>query len=424
MKRGQAVAFGTDGRDRREPAGACRPSAGGRVPGADHARGRSARSDPASSPIWPGAPRTIASRRQVRQLRSPRYLAALRARARATCGSWRWSSGPHRPPPVLVGARWLELLGAIGVVGALLWGWVFGVERRVLAFSPGRGDVPLLGTGDATRARAVQAAAKPGRSSCSTRCSGRLSSRASGSARRRGSGRSRSGSCSRRSPSTGWAPRSCAPACSSTGASPCATGSCRSRCCGVRAGRAGVERPGCVAGPRRRLGGRTRPPFSMPWPTRRQTGRPGVLLAPFRAMVRPLAAHTLGDWLRAVGPALGAAGASLRLGHPGGHRVRGSGRRSVPAARAGARPPAGRRCRRLAHRKPPAAAAPRAHRLAGGRDTLEEPARGRAHPARAEHRDGHPRRGGPGGVVVVPGRRVRRRGGRAGSPRRGPGSRS
>jgi hypothetical protein len=31
---------------------------------------------------------------------------------------------------------------------------------------------------------------------------------------------------------------------------------------------------------------------------------PRVLLAPFRVMVRPLAAHTLGEWLRAVGPAL------------------------------------------------------------------------------------------------------------------------
>jgi hypothetical protein len=31
---------------------------------------------------------------------------------------------------------------------------------------------------------------------------------------------------------------------------------------------------------------------------------PRVLLAPFRAMVRPLAAHTLSEWLRAVGPAI------------------------------------------------------------------------------------------------------------------------
>ena len=32
--------------------------------------------------------------------------------------------------------RGIELVGALAVAGAVAWGWIFGVERRVLAFSP------------------------------------------------------------------------------------------------------------------------------------------------------------------------------------------------------------------------------------------------------------------------------------------------
>jgi hypothetical protein len=91
--------------------------------------------------------------RQVAQLRSPRYLAAL------VLGlTYLWivavEQRPERPPQVIVGARWLELVGALGVIGALLWGWVFGVERRVLAFSPA--EVTFLFSGPVTRRELVQ----------------------------------------------------------------------------------------------------------------------------------------------------------------------------------------------------------------------------------------------------------------------------
>ncbi|MGH7511899.1 MAG: putative ABC exporter domain-containing protein [Gemmatimonadales bacterium] len=91
--------------------------------------------------------------RQARQLRNPRYLAAL-----AFGLTYLWivavDQRPDRPPQILVGARWLELVGAIGVIGALLWGWIFGVERRVLAFSPA--EVTFLFSGPVTRRGLVQ----------------------------------------------------------------------------------------------------------------------------------------------------------------------------------------------------------------------------------------------------------------------------
>jgi len=91
--------------------------------------------------------------RQLRQLRSPRYLIAL------VLGlTYLWivaiEERPRHPPEVLVGARWLELVGALGVVGALLWSWLFGVERRVLAFSPA--EVTFLFAGPVTRRGLVQ----------------------------------------------------------------------------------------------------------------------------------------------------------------------------------------------------------------------------------------------------------------------------
>jgi ABC-2 type transport system permease protein len=91
--------------------------------------------------------------RQLRQLRSPRYLLALLFGL-----TYLWviavEERPRHAPQVLVGARWLELVGAIGVIGALLWGWVFGVERRVLAFSPA--EVTFLFAGPVTRRGLVQ----------------------------------------------------------------------------------------------------------------------------------------------------------------------------------------------------------------------------------------------------------------------------
>jgi ABC-2 type transport system permease protein len=91
--------------------------------------------------------------RQLRQLRNPRYLAALLFGL-----SYLWivavEQRPRQAPPLLIGVRWVELLGALGVVGALLWGWVFGVERRVLTFSPA--EVTFLFSGPVTRRGLVQ----------------------------------------------------------------------------------------------------------------------------------------------------------------------------------------------------------------------------------------------------------------------------
>jgi ABC-2 type transport system permease protein len=100
---------------------------------------------------WRSASNRIA--RQLRQLRSPRYLAAL-----ALGVSYIWiiavEQRPAPAPAAVAGARWLELLGALGVVGAVLWGWVFGVERRVLAFSPA--EVTFLFAGPVSRRGLVQ----------------------------------------------------------------------------------------------------------------------------------------------------------------------------------------------------------------------------------------------------------------------------
>lgn len=91
--------------------------------------------------------------RQLRQLRNPRYLVALLLGL-----SYLWivavDQRPRHTPQVLIGVRWVELLGALGVVGALLWGWLFGVERRVLTFSPA--EVTFLFSGPVTRRGLVQ----------------------------------------------------------------------------------------------------------------------------------------------------------------------------------------------------------------------------------------------------------------------------
>jgi ABC-2 type transport system permease protein len=91
--------------------------------------------------------------RQLRQLRSPRYLAAL-----AFGVSYLWivavEQRPQPAPAAVAGARWLELLGALGVIGAIAWGWIFGVERRVLAFTPT--EVTFLFAGPVPRRGLVQ----------------------------------------------------------------------------------------------------------------------------------------------------------------------------------------------------------------------------------------------------------------------------
>jgi hypothetical protein len=51
-------------------------------------------------------------------------------------------------------ARALELVGALALLGAVAWGWVFGVERRVLAFSPA--EVTFLFSGPVSRRGLIQ----------------------------------------------------------------------------------------------------------------------------------------------------------------------------------------------------------------------------------------------------------------------------
>jgi hypothetical protein len=90
--------------------------------------------------------------RQLRQLRSPRYLAALLFGL-----AYLWivavEQRPRSAPPT-VGVRWMELLGALAVLAAVAWGWIFGVERRVLAFTPA--EVTFLFSGPVTRRGLVQ----------------------------------------------------------------------------------------------------------------------------------------------------------------------------------------------------------------------------------------------------------------------------
>jgi hypothetical protein len=48
----------------------------------------------------------------------------------------------------------LELVGAVGLMGAVAWGWIFGVERRVLAFTPA--EVTFLFSGPVSRRGLIQ----------------------------------------------------------------------------------------------------------------------------------------------------------------------------------------------------------------------------------------------------------------------------
>ena len=91
--------------------------------------------------------------RQLRHLRSPRYVAALLLGL-----AYLWFMViAQRPAPVtgeLADPRWLELVGALALLGAVAWGWIFGVERRVLAFSPA--EVTFLFSGPVSRRGLIQ----------------------------------------------------------------------------------------------------------------------------------------------------------------------------------------------------------------------------------------------------------------------------
>jgi ABC-2 type transport system permease protein len=91
--------------------------------------------------------------RQLRHLRSPRYLAALLL---GVAYLWFMILG-QRPTPTageMPDPEVVELLGALALLGAVAWGWVFGVERRVLTFTPA--EVTFLFSGPVSRSGLIQ----------------------------------------------------------------------------------------------------------------------------------------------------------------------------------------------------------------------------------------------------------------------------
>jgi ABC-2 type transport system permease protein len=90
--------------------------------------------------------------RQLRHLKSPRYLAALLL---GLAYLW-FMIVAQRPTGTaqMADARWLELVGALALLGAVAWGWIFGVERRVLAFTPA--EVTFLFSGPVSRRGLIQ----------------------------------------------------------------------------------------------------------------------------------------------------------------------------------------------------------------------------------------------------------------------------
>jgi hypothetical protein len=101
--------------------------------------------------VWRTAHNRIA--RQLRHLRSPRYLAALLL---GTAYLWFLILGqrPAGAAGEMPDLRALELVGALALMGAVAWGWVFGVERRVLAFTPA--EVTFLFSGPVSRRGLIQ----------------------------------------------------------------------------------------------------------------------------------------------------------------------------------------------------------------------------------------------------------------------------
>jgi hypothetical protein len=90
---------------------------------------------------------------QIRHLRSPRYVAALLLGL-----AYLWfmivAQRPASGTRELADSRWLELVGALALLGAVAWGWIFGVERRVLAFTPA--EVTFLFSGPVSRRGLIQ----------------------------------------------------------------------------------------------------------------------------------------------------------------------------------------------------------------------------------------------------------------------------
>lgn len=90
--------------------------------------------------------------RQLRRLRTPRYALALLLGL-----AYLWYIGVRQRPgsgPTEVSPETVELLTAAGVTAVLLWTWVFGADRRALAFS--RAEVTWLFPAPVTRRQLIQ----------------------------------------------------------------------------------------------------------------------------------------------------------------------------------------------------------------------------------------------------------------------------
>jgi hypothetical protein len=91
--------------------------------------------------------------RQVRRLRKPRYaIALLLGAAYLWAVSARHGPSPGGPPDISPAA--VELLAAVGVTLILLYTWLFGSDRRALAFS--RAEVTWLFPAPVTRAQLIR----------------------------------------------------------------------------------------------------------------------------------------------------------------------------------------------------------------------------------------------------------------------------
>ncbi|HUQ15218.1 MAG TPA: putative ABC exporter domain-containing protein [Gemmatimonadales bacterium] len=90
--------------------------------------------------------------RQLRRLRTPRYALALLLGL-----AYLWYVGVRQRPasvPTGVSPDTVELLAAAGVTAILLWTWIFGADRRALAFS--RAEVTWLFPAPVTRRQLIQ----------------------------------------------------------------------------------------------------------------------------------------------------------------------------------------------------------------------------------------------------------------------------
>jgi ABC-2 type transport system permease protein len=91
-------------------------------------------------------------RRQLRRLRTPRYAIALILGLGYLWAVGVWNRPPSDSPDV--SPETVQLLGSVGVLLVLLWSWIFGADRRALAFS--RAEVTWLFPAPLLRRQLIQ----------------------------------------------------------------------------------------------------------------------------------------------------------------------------------------------------------------------------------------------------------------------------